>query len=505
MNEYTPVQWLQFVINNCNLLFSGKIQDMTEVNELSDAYDGFSESEKHTIHQLLVQQLESRDAVLILSYLIKILIKNDFQIDVAELIDKGNYDFAIRIMLEVQLNQLPYYEQCKIHRKNVEYIQHELNMNFLYQPVSHRKHDRIVLITEQLLNLYHAPTRMTYEIAYVLQRYFGYEVEIFSCASNKEIPVYLWIRTVKYNSAKYGYMKMEYKDMMLNVYQYPLEECGINEYREMISNIYEFNPLFVLETGVCNPVADILHSFTTVANLNTVTEAPVSVADIFIRLTKLNDEKEKFYEEQLLEYQRQIFMEQKFPAIFDKADRIYTREEFNLPKNRFLIVIVGNRLDQEITEEFREVIVELLGQNSWIDFVIAGDVELLPKSFEKNIFKNRIHYLGFCRNLAGLYSIMDLYLNPKRLGGGWSSAIALQEGVPIITLPECDVAYNASKDFIVQNYEEMRDMALRYANDKDFYENKKQIVLEFAKKNSEDKVVDFIDRMLEKIQEELLK
>ena len=51
----------------------------------------------------------------------------------------------------------------------------------------------------------------------------------------------------------------------------------------MFSEIYKFNPLFVFEMGVFNPVADVLHEFTTVVNLNMVTDAPVSEADIFIR------------------------------------------------------------------------------------------------------------------------------------------------------------------------------------------------------------------------------
>ena len=51
-----------------------------------------------------------------------------------------------------------------------------------------------MIITEQLTeNLNHAPTRMTFEIANTLQKKFGFDVEIITCASNEKLPFYIWI------------------------------------------------------------------------------------------------------------------------------------------------------------------------------------------------------------------------------------------------------------------------------------------------------------------------
>lgn len=48
--------------------------------------------------------------------------------------------------------------------------------------------------------------------------------------------------------------------------------------------------------GIFNAVADALREFTTVVNLDMVTEAPVSEADIFIRPAKLEKNVENIYE-----------------------------------------------------------------------------------------------------------------------------------------------------------------------------------------------------------------
>lgn len=110
-----------------------------------------------------------------------------------------------------------------------------------------------MIITEQLTeNLNHAPTRMTFEIANTLQKKFGFDVEIITCASNEKLPFYIWIGAVFYNSGEYGYVEKIYKDSVLSIYQYPLRGCNIKDYRQMLSKIYEFNPLFVFEMGVCN-------------------------------------------------------------------------------------------------------------------------------------------------------------------------------------------------------------------------------------------------------------
>ena len=64
----------------------------------------------------------------------------------------------------------------------------------------------------------------------------------------------------------------------------------------------------------------------------------------------------------------------------------------------------------------------------------------------------------------------DLYINPKRLGGGTSVAEALYKGLPAVTLDYGDVGVGAGSDFLVKDYEEMYKKVILYAQDKEFYE-----------------------------------
>ena len=106
----------------------------------------------------------------------------------------------------------------KIHRKNISCLRTNLDFSFSYIPVKKRNNNKIVIITEQLLlNNHHAPTLMTLEIAFTLQKYFHYDVEIITCTSNKPLPKYLWTFTKGFNSAELGYEQIPDKNSILYV------------------------------------------------------------------------------------------------------------------------------------------------------------------------------------------------------------------------------------------------------------------------------------------------
>lgn len=513
MLNSTPVEWLQTVIKNCmknlHLTEIPNHVPLSDTNaQLHSIYENFTTAEQQYIHHLIQNQFKHNDALLILSYIINYLKVEGFEQDVADHVYNGDFDCFNQIMLETQLiflNKVPPYNiMRKIHRKNISCLLANTGISFPYIPLKDRNNNKIVIITEQLLqNTNHAPTLMTLETAYALHKYFNYDIEIFTCASNRLLPTYLWSLTTGFYSYDHHHLQISYKDAVLNAIQYPLDASTLNDYREMITYIHDLNPLFVLNIGANSPIADLPHLFTTVVNFNTVTTAPISEADIFIRCTKLDNALENLYKQELSSHQQQIFIKQNFPAITNISNKSFTRKELNLPEDKFLICLVGNRLDTEVSPSFRQLICSILRLNSTIDFVVIGTVHELKEHFENTNYRDRIHYLGYCPDLLGIYRTLNLYLNPERIGGGWSSAIALRAGLPVVTLPNCDVAYNVSETFTVTNEEQMIETILQYASDKVFYNTKHQQALDFASQNEENKIIDFLSEMLTKVKEAL--
>lgn len=98
-----------------------------------------------------------------------------------------------------------------------------------------------------------------------------------------------------------------------------------------------------------------------------------------------------------------------------------------------------------------------------------------------------------------VYRILDLYINPERHGGGFSSAMALNAGIPVVTLPDCDVAYNAGEEFIVKDYGSMTEAVEKYANDKEFYNQKTAAANRNAEKNTDQKLMEYMETLVDHV------
>lgn len=508
MEFLSPTKWVQQVTKNClRYISTGEnIESLfTSVLEQKKLFELFSELEKHKVHKLIMEQFDVEDSILILSYIINILDISDieFKNECAKKIYEVDYDSLTLIMLDMQLifwGNISYRLRYDIHQKIIRSLEADLKLEYSYIPIESRNKNRIVVITEQLLfNTNHAPTMMTLETIYLLQKCFGYEVNIFTCPSNRILLPTIWLETNGFFSSGCGYQQYVYKGMQMPVYQYPMAQCSMEDYEDMLKKIYEFRPAFVLNMGVNNPIADIPHFFTTVVSRDMSTELSITEADIIVSGNlKITQNKDIL---NLKPYQKLLLMNQKFPVMIRASKHIYSREELHLPMQRFLIAIVGNRLDAEMDGSFKKLLFSVLEENSNIDFVIIGKTEKIYKEFSESLYNERVHFLGFCSDLLGVYKVLDLYLNPKRSGGGWSSAIALKAGIPVVTLQDCDVAYNVPKEFVVSNEQMIIPTILHYGSDKEYYKKQSGIAKKFGEKNIEEDAVKYVSELLEKIKE----
>ena len=194
-------------------------------------------------------------------------------------------------------------------------------------------------------------------------------------------------------------------------------------------------------------------------------------------------------------------MQEKLPVIAQEAEKECVPDELRLPEGKFFVAVVGNRLDLEIDEAFLNIMKQIIDAAENVDFAVIGDAEKLQEKLAGTSYGKRIHFLGYCMDLLGTYRALHLYLNPRRLGGGWSSAMALMAGLPVVTLPACDVAYNVGGEFTVTTEEEMVDAVIRYASDDVFYAQKKQIAIEKGRNGGEQKMLEYVTSLFTRIQE----
>ena len=175
----------------------------------------------------------------------------------------------------------------------------------------------------------------------------------------------------------------------------------------------------------------------------------------------------------LLKYQKIVYSHYnyKYPEVQTKR---YKREDFQLPETAFVMVVVGNRLDFEMDDAFLQMVGKLMETNEDAYFMIIGKVQNKVK-IEKNIKDTkRIRYAGYVPASGECVRITDVYLNPRRVGGGRSAFEALHYGVPVITLRYGDVNGACGEEFAVEDYTEMHQQLERYMRDAEYLQEMKE-------------------------------
>ena len=117
---------------------------------------------------------------------------------------------------------------------------------------------------------------------------------------------------------------------------------------------------------------------------------------------------------------------------------------------------------------------DIMSQNYFVVFM--GRYESYEGKMEKytNLKYNSV-FLGFCVDILSRLEHCDIYLNPYRKGGGSSCVEAMFLGKPVITIDYGDVATNAGKSFVVEDYDTMFEVLERYRTDRVYYDEMSQI------------------------------
>ena len=507
--EQNYTLWVKDVLQLCVNAVQGEnklIKD--KFAELAEEFLSFGPQEKQTVFELMENSLQnSMVSVYVYSCIIQYTELQEFEKPTMNQILLCDYDALSGCMIELQVMRVIkgcYMEKRILHRKNANNLRRLIGQEKEYIPIASRHTNRIVIMTEQIKTLSHAPTAVIFNMAYVFKRFMKYEVLIYVCPSD-----YLQFEDKWYNpcfslsmdDSKGQLFEMKFRDESFQIYQVHMASMNfIQEYRMMLTSIQEWNPAFVLGVGVVNPILELVSDFTSVASMSLSINCPISDSEILFRFARRDEQTEQEYSEALNPDQSQIFMEHALPvnAVGQKGG-IYTREELGLPKDKFVIVIVGNRLDREIDLKFAELMKSVLTENPGSVFAVIGTVTEVQGYFEGTEYQNRVFYLGYCPDLLGTYGVMDLYLNPERTGGGWSSAMALMAKVPVVTLPDCDVAYNVGEKFIVSDYMEMKTVINRYMTDWDYMEEMKKYAAECGAENTEEKMIKYVQSMVDGI------
>lgn len=328
-----------------------------------------------------------------------------------------------------------------------------------------RNPQKVVVMTAVFLGENHAPTHSLLERSYMLEKLFGVEVCIVSAKEgvyqNGTFPYY---RVAEANCIE-SYSdrtEYEYKERKFQFYQGKKALDCREGLQELIDFVDIVNPYYILYIGGQSCIADLFNKFCPVITIATVFSTIPDCRTAFAMVGRSISQEER-------NKSKSEIIEVPFTFQLTEKKQSYTRRELGIPEEQFVMAVVGNRLDYDVKDEF----LENMGQLEQGIFLFIGTFNTYEHCIEKFPWlKERSLSIGRVDDVIGILECADLYVNPKRLGGGFSVIEAFHAGVPAVSIAYGDVAVAAGLEFCVPNYEEMRMTIRRYQSDRAFYEEK---------------------------------
>ncbi len=339
-----------------------------------------------------------------------------------------------------------------------------------YRPQAERNSDIIVMCTSQFLKEGHAPTTRVLDYSYVFQRHLGKKVIIINDAGMHyyESPDLEGVVSFNYYEEHSSRQYIEHRGERFEFLQVGLRMPDIGVINELVRMIYSINPLFVYNIGGSCLTSDLCTPFVTTASLPCSFSFPVTAGQYLLLGRELMPaDNERL--QTLMPHQSVIVTN--FNYTFRESTRVYTRAEFSIPEDAFVISVVGNRLDDEINEDFVMLLNGILAADKTICVALVGEMRQQARIIDgiDEGSRKRLFFTGGLKDASEFIRLTDLNINPDRSGGGRAAFEAYYYGIPTVSLRKGDAYHAGGSEFGADDYGDYLRIVTRYVQDDEFY------------------------------------
>lgn len=469
--------------------YKGIIEE--EMARIKDSYVNGQESERAVLEGDIKQRLQACEDINVKLYLCSFLLKLtgheewlDAMIDILVSDMALSLSWEIRIQLFGQLSNILF--------DNAIYQTHERNISMkkMYSgivkdmtddiggkesliPVAERDRSFVLVITCQYLAMEHGPTKTALDRCSTLIRKLHKKVMLINSGELLKVKNILPICDAigTYNDALLQESMVEYEGLKIPFYQCEREMPNKEGILEIVNLVKQLKPLYMVVIGGDSLLADYLSLLVPSITIGTVpSEVSTTMGQLQVIGRPLKED--DWDELRALGKDEKDVIVGRFTSSIPMKKLPVTRRELGISPDWFVCAVVGGRLNDEVTPEFVDMMLRV--KDKRIKFAFIGKFD---EGYEKYAnaypdFRDRTINLGFTSNILGYLGQCDLYVNPKRRGGGTSVIEAMHEGLPVVAFDYGDVALGCGNEFFVADYEEMAETIERYLLDTDYYELK---------------------------------
>ncbi len=333
-----------------------------------------------------------------------------------------------------------------------------------------RNEDLIIIFIAQVLGLEHGPTKTLFDRAYILQKKMNKRVFIVNTGDvvpqGNSVP---WFAAMGANYVD-GYQEVDsvtYKDEQFAFFQCPPEMPDISIIREIMTIVREEKPWFILSLGSANITADLCARIVPTLTVNLGFSELAETRSQFQAVGRaLSDSDVKWMRKHSMPMDH--YIESLFTFTLKPQTEHLTREQLGIKPDVTVCIVIGGRLFAEIDDDFIRLALRLGHVGIHVAFAgVFDNYDSFAEHYPE--LRNTTYNLGFQTDILAVCECCDIYVNPRRAGGGTSVVEAMYKGLPALTPNYGDVAKSAGEDFCVDDYDDMYEQIIRLSNDREYY------------------------------------
>lgn len=204
-------------------------------------------------------------------------------------------------------------------------------------------------------------------------------------------------------------------------------------WRNLMPALAAFDPDVVLLVGLYSPLAAALYTVRPVIGISVNTVAPIAPLDLWLTGDSAAERREVW------------------GGVFPSPHPLYhpyrvKRSNMNSPLTRAALgidasavvwVTAGFRLEREIRGEWASRMLQLMARHPDVVWLLVGGEGRLPRALQQAL-PGRVRALETRNDLPAIFRCCDIYVNPPRMGGGFSVAEAMADGLPVTAFAGSD-------------------------------------------------------------------
>ena len=295
---------------------------------------------------------------------------------------------------------------------------------------------RVALIAPELVNLNHAPTALALHHARLLAEK-GLAVQVF-CAQDLRVADMQFFLGGGEQSILAPPDHGSWSSILPSSVTVHASNSNFSlklRWKNTLSQICAFDPDMVFLVGFSSPLTTPLFKTRPVLGLSINTLPPVSPMDLWLCANehKAGTQDETwspwFPAAEAWHYPYRIMPKPLLKTI--------SREQIGLRPDAIALISVGDRLDREIQPAWASRMQEFMTRHPMVEWVILGGSGQVPSALAGGNTSN-IHLVPHQPDVRSYCQSCDIFVNPPRMGGGFSVADAMAEGLPVVAYAGSD-------------------------------------------------------------------